>query len=204
MQISTDDRLSLKKVGCFSIGTWDPWKIKKRSVGEAEACRRFVSPLLRSADHARLYPTSIQSIELALASSILLPKRGYLELNLSKECVKGFEDFWRAGAQKGEYLRGTIVVVQPATTPLSSLLKQCVLYGVPSSRYQIQKGCSTAAIKFASEQARLGKRCFLFSASNGVEHVDVFAPVGILEADLLTAYQVANKPGWRLRTDERA
>ena len=197
MVLDATDASTLESVGCFSIGTYDPWKVGDRIDAEMDACRRFVRPLMTTATHARLYPSSAFRHQPSAMPSFLIRRRGFLELDLSQECVVGHEEFWRAGASGGEYLRGTVVVVSSGRFR-SEMLKGCVLYGIPSSRYQLLKGISAAALGFARESSRGGNRCFVFSASNGVEHVDVFSPVTELVQEYLAALGAANKPGWRI------
>jgi hypothetical protein len=188
------DLVQLERVGCFDIGTYDPWKVKNERKAELDACARFVAPLLASAVHARLYPSNVFE---AWRYKFLIPRNRYFEIDLGKNCLRGYETFWRAGAKKGEYLRGTVVVTQPGDFSLASLLKGCVLYGVPSSRYQKLMGNSAAAVRFAENRPHRDHRCFMFSASNGVEYVDVYPPEGCHRSDYFTAVKVANKPGWK-------
>ena len=95
----------------------------------------------------------------------------------------------------GEYLRGTVVVVLSSSIRLDVLLKDCVLYGIASSRHQILKGSSGAAIRFAEECSRQGHRSCIFSASNGVENVEMFSPRTTLVQDYIVALGTANMPG---------
>ena len=188
----------LESVGCFSLGTYDPWRSLDRAEAEHDACRRFVGPALATATHARLYPSRLFAANRRQRPAFLLPRRGYFEFDLRRECVVGHEDFWRAGASGGEYLRGTVVVILSSSTRLDVLLKDCVLYGIPSSRHQILKGSSVAAIRFAEECSRQGQRSCIFSASNGVEHVDIFSPRTMLVQDYVVAFETANRPRWRM------
>ena len=107
--------------------------------------------------------------------------------------MRGHEDFWRAGA----HTRGSIAVVQPSSAPLNGLLDDCVLFGMPSTRYQLLKANSAAALRFAEEHPRTAERIFLFSQSNGVEHVEIFPARGQEAADYLLTERVAKQPGWR-------
>lgn len=195
--LSSEDLTQLQRVGCFGISTYDRWKIKDREVGELEACRRFVGPLLATAYEARLFGAKHTSNTIIAAADILIPRRGYHEVDLTRECVTGHEAFWRAGAGGGEWLRGTVAVTHAASIDLAPLLVDCVMYGFLSSRYQLLKGSSAAAVRFADRQVRRGYRCFVFSASNGVEHVEVFCPPTQLGSDYIRASEAANKPGWQ-------
>ena len=75
-QQSDTDLALFRKVGCFSIGTYDPWKIKDERKGELAACARFVAPLVASAAHARLYPSKVFKRD---PYRFLIPRKGFLE-----------------------------------------------------------------------------------------------------------------------------
>lgn len=199
--LSKEDISRLERVGCFSIGTYNPWKIPDRDAAENAACRRFVRPLIQTASHARLFPSRDFTDGLRKASSFLVPRKQYFEFDLTQECVTGHEEFWRSGAKAGVYLRGTIVVVARSDAPLDVLLKDCVLYGVTTSRYQLLKGSSPAAIRFAEKSSRDGQRAFLFFASNGMDSVEIYPPPEMLSQDYLMAFQHADQPGWRIPED---
>jgi hypothetical protein len=168
------------------------WK-KGRRTGELDACARFVTPLLATAVHARLYPSKVFDPG---RHKFLIARNRYFEFDLTMNCVRGYESFWRAGAKKGEYLRGTIAVIQPGNVPLAKLMRGCVLTGIPSSRYDILKGSSAAAVRFAENRPCPNQRCFVFSASNGVECVAIYPPAGYGPKDYEVADKIAKKPRW--------
>jgi hypothetical protein len=201
VQLSRADLARLTRVGCFGIATYEvgpgfsymEWK-KRRRNHELDACAQFVAPLLASAVHARLYPSKVFEPR---RYKFLIPRNRYFEFDLTKNCVRGYESFWRAGAAKGEYQRGTIVVVQPGGVALAPLLKRCTLNGIPSSRYQVLMGSSAAAVRFAENRSRRDQRCFLFTASNGVEYVKIYPTADCNRKDYEIADKVAKKPsGW--------
>jgi hypothetical protein len=150
-----------------------------------EACRRFVAPLLASATQARLYPSTAFHGG-PLDDPALLPRRkGYREFDLSRDAVTGREAFWSAGLDPvGDVvLRGTVVVVQPPSTPLTPSLDGCWFAGIFASRRQIVRTSSAAAVAFAEATAAAGSRAFLFTATQGLSCVVVFPPRDVLRAD---------------------
>jgi hypothetical protein len=193
MNLTRADRKHLNSLGCFSVNTYDTLAFKTSAEGDAFACSQLVAPLMSTATHARLYPSATFLKHGAKGVPFLVPRKGYLEFDLKIECVKGYEDFWSAGARNGEYRRGTIVVIQPRKVPLGPLLKGCVMIGMMASRYQILKGSSASAIRFAEQHQRIAERLFVFNASNGVHHAEIYPPRHRIAAEFLSA--LANGKG---------
>jgi len=194
MVLSPAHHRHLNALGCFSVVTFSNLQFDSDEAGTEHVCGKLIAPLMASAIHARLYPSATFHKGSIKKAPIFIPRRGYLEFNLAEECVKGFEDFWGAGAKDGEYRRGTIVVVQPRTVPLATLLSSGMEVGVMSSRYQILKGSSAAAVKYAEQHARKAERLFVFSASNGARHVEIYPPKNQVAAEFLLALASGARP----------
>ena len=152
---------------------------------EREACRRFVPPLLATAADARLYPSARFNGGPLDDPALFLRRKGYRQIDLSRDVVAGREAFWAAGPESHEdaVRRGTVVVVQPASTPLRASLEGCSFAGLFASRRQIVRVSSAAAVSFAEASAAAGSRAFLFTATQGLGCVVVFPPHDFLRAD---------------------
>ena len=113
-------------------------------------------------------------------------KRGHVEVDLSHEVVKGHERFWNAGAWE----RGAIVLAVTANDEqIGNIFQWCSEPGVLSSLYQIRKASPASAIRYAQAVALAGSTAFLFSASNGIQWMDVFAS----DAALVRLFAIANE-----------
>jgi hypothetical protein len=152
--------------------------------------RLVLRPLLAAAVEARIIGRIGDPEILALLSSIAERKRGYVELDVSKELVRGYERLWNTSS----WGRGSIVVVcEPARLEPADVLHYCEGPWTWSSRYQMLKGTPRAAVAFAESAAVGGRYAFLFSASNGIEWMEVFAPTHLAAASFETAAKTCRK-----------
>lgn len=82
-------------------------------------------------------------------------------------------------------------MIQPSDLYLGDFIRGCVLHGVMASRYQILKGSSAAAVRYAEEHPRRSERLFLFSASNGIQHAEIYPSREGILADCTAAIENA-------------
>lgn len=183
--IETSDWMYFRAKHGLQPGEYNEARIETAHMEAREdAIRRFVSPLLKLAESAWLYP-SISRVELEKKNWSFLTRRGRIyELDLSQDCIAGNESFWHTS----RWERGTVAVICNADFDLKPLLAGCMPPGTYSSKYQLLKGTSGAALKFAQKMRQEGKRCFLFSASNGVQYCTLLSPPDQEITDLKEAF----------------
>ena len=70
---------------------------------------------------------------------------------------------------------------------IAEIFMHCSGPAVFSSRYQLAKADSRAALRYCDECVSSGELAFCFSASNGIEDLSVFAP----QSTLTELYRVA-------------
>jgi hypothetical protein len=105
-------------------------------------------------------------------------------VDLACEVVEGHEAFWNTGSwQRG----GIILAADLSDDEMVSILRWCSGPSVWSSLAQVKKGSPASAIKFAQSVAQKGSMGFCFSASNGIEWMDVFPP----RARLMRLFKIA-------------
>ncbi len=183
--ISTSDYMYFRARQGLRPGEYDEKRVQAaRAAADQDALGRFVSPLLKFAESAWLYP-SIPRTELEKKNWDFLKRRGRIyEFDLSRDCVAGHEEFWHTSRHE----RGTIAVVCNSDFDLKPLFAGCLSPGIYSSKYQLLKGTSEGALKFAQKIRQDGKRCFLFAASNGVDYCTLLSAPGCEIADLKEAF----------------
>ena len=146
--------------------------------------RLVLDPILRAAVHARLVGEVRDPLIAPLLGDVSVPRRGHVELDLSRELVRGRERLWNASGRA----RGAIVVVcEPTRVELGEIFHYCDGPWTWASRYLLVRHSSRAATRFADSVAAEGKLAFLFSASNGLDWLDIFVPGPLLDAAFGTA-----------------
>jgi len=135
--------------------------------------RLVVEPLISYAREIRVHGTNEQSLLYDEIVSMGTPSKHHVTIDLSQSVVRGHERIWNSGGWR----RGAIVIV--AAIPrqaLTDVFHWCDGPSVCSSLHQVQKGTPSGAITFAQKEARDEQLCFVFSASNGIQWMDVFVP----------------------------
>ena len=177
------DESNLAEIGTFGV---QPTPREPRYDDDAAlpSHRLVLSPILLAAEHARLVGEIRDPLIGALLRGVSTRRRGYVELDLSQDLAQGRERLWNASG----WARGAIVVVcEPTRIELEAIFHYCDGPWTWASRYQMPKGSRRAAAASADPVAAEGKLAFHFSASNGLERMDVFAPGLLLEAAFRTA-----------------
>lgn len=147
------------------------------------ACSTLLPKLLRDALEVRMYLPKNNDIKKLVTPPVEKGRR-YWKMDVSKECVKGFEKFWCAGAQNDRFQRGTVVILQRGDPLSPEIFKDLYWGGIWSGHGQILQVASSAALNFALEESGKGLRAFLISACMGIEWIDIFPPRESLFEDL--------------------
>ncbi|MBE2287465.1 MAG: hypothetical protein IAE77_28680 [Prosthecobacter sp.] len=146
---------------------------------------KVIQPLIRGATTAMVWPPAKGARALAFPADILLPERGRYRLDLTRDVFSGHERFWNASG----WSRGSIVLrMHEPPNDIAEIFMNCSGPATFSSRYQLAKGDSKSAICYCDKSASQGDVAFCFSASNGIQHVSIFAPPDTLKALYQTAY----------------
>ncbi len=109
--------------------------------------------------------------------------RSYLVLDQSVEQVRGWEAFWNSGAWK----RGGITLkIVHEQVDWSKLFSWTEYGGISSSTYQLLKGTPSSAVSYANKNAKGDFAVACFSASNGIQWMDLWFDQEVAERmDLL-------------------
>ena len=172
----------LASIGTFAVSTcWrspDPDEV-------LPAHSKVIRPLLSAASEAFVWPPATEANPLEYPEEILARERGRYRFDLSHDVLTGYMRFWNASGWR----RGSIVLrlTQPPMN-MVEVFMHCSGPGVFSSRYQLLKGDSRAALRYCESCASDGELAFCFSASNGIEQLSVFAPQPMLEELYRVAY----------------
>lgn len=133
--------------------------------------RLLIEPLVLAAQEIRVFQSPKYTIEVPMPPNTML-KKGQWQLDQTKELVRGFETFWNAGAWR----RGAINLrVNRDAVQWVEILHWTEYGGVPSSRFQIKKSTPLSAVNYCDVNAVDSTVVFSFSASNGIQWVDVWA-----------------------------
>jgi len=100
--------------------------------------------------------------------SILKQMKGRYIFDKSKECITGNEYLWNASGCK----RGSIVLLLPNTFDFSYIFSQCY---VPGMTQTPNMGQTPAALSICHKALHSNDVAVIFSASNGIEHMAIYA-----------------------------
>lgn len=115
--------------------------------------------------------------------SSIVHERGKFRLDLARECVNGAEIFWNACS----FRRGSVVVLLDGEFDLVPILRRCVEIDIDETPNMSN---SPAATKLAKRAMSEGRIAVLFSASNGIEWMDIYAPGAVQEKILKLADEI--------------
>ncbi|MBN2023616.1 MAG: hypothetical protein JW809_12595 [Pirellulales bacterium] len=170
--VDSDVLETLKRNGSFFVSVYPqcPHGVDTRK--RLPPHRLVIEPLIAQTHEMRIYGWDNTSVLCDEVLSLGKRKRGHIEADLSREVVKGHERFWNTGTWE----RGAIVLATAVTEEdIGSLFYWCSGPHVWSSLHQMRKGTPMSAIRYAQAVAAAGSTAFCFSASNGIEWMDVFA-----------------------------
>ena len=173
----------LARMGTFAVATC-PQRPDGGEVIPAHA--GVIQPLLRAASAVLVWPPSKTARQLSYPAEILVRERGRHAFDLSRDILSGYEYFWNAVAWR----RGSLVIrIDQALPDMNQVFAHCSGPALLWSRHQLAKGDSIAALRYCDAAADQGAIAFCFSASNGIEHLSVFAAEKRLASLYLTAYE---------------
>ena len=136
-----------------------------------------IEPLLRAASEVLVHLQRGHTFKADIPPHT--KRRSALVLANDANVVRDWPSFWNAGA----WARGAISInVRVADVDWSALFSVTQYVGIWASRYQILKGSPVSALSYADKNARNGNAVFSLSASNGIEGLDVWAPLEVCEA----------------------
>lgn len=175
----------LHRVRSFFVTTWDSGAIPfAESDNQSKVVSRTILPgLISGAREIRLYAAKEAISSLPSFAPPLIKQRGYFKLDISQECVNGFEAFWGAGAKHGKCLRGTVLIIQNNAILSPELFQKCYWGGILSSQSQLLNRGSKAALTAALSESSQGTRSFLLSETNGNEFIDIIPPLASLKEE---------------------
>ena len=104
--------------------------------------------------------------------SFLVRERGKFRLDLARECINGAEIFWNACS----FRRGSVIILLEGEFDLAPILRRCAEISIDETP---NMGNSPAATKLAKRAMSEGQIAVLFSASNGIEWMDIYAPEAV-------------------------
>ena len=176
------------------MGYFKPFFVKiagrARDDDHTSAHEQVIAPLLQNALAAYVYNGRKDSIVGAFGSvehplnlsdfSFLVRERGKFRFDLARECVNGAEIFWNAC----RFRRGSVVVLLDGEFDLVPILRRCVEIDIDETPNMSN---SPAATKLAKRAMSEGRIAVLFSASNGIEWMDIYAPEAVQDKILKLA-----------------
>ena len=130
-----------------------------------------IRPILEIAEECRVYKAN--GLPAELFDGICVRKtNGVFCLDLEKELLIGREYLWNAS----DSVRGTIVIVVPKLndelTGAFDIGRKPLAW---ATSYQLTKGHTPSAVRYAIRKAESGNTAVLFSSSNGIAEIDVIA-----------------------------
>ena len=166
---------------------------RARKDDHTSAHDQIIAPLLQNALAAYVYNGRKDSIVEAFGSvehplnlsdfSFLVRERGKFRLDLARECVNGAEIFWNACS----FRRGSVVVLLEGEFDMAPILHRCAEISIDETP---NMGNSPAATKLTKRAMSEGRIAVLFSASNGIEWMDIYAPGAVQEKILKLADEI--------------
>lgn len=99
--------------------------------------------------------------------SFLVRERGKFRLDLARECVNDAEIFWNACS----FRRGSVIIFLDGEFDLAPILRHCAEISIDETP---NMGNTPSATKLAKRAMSEGQITVLFSASNGIEWMDIY------------------------------
>jgi hypothetical protein len=183
---SDESERLVEQLGTFLVGVCPPAICSHHLHRRHPAHRLVIEPIVRKASGMRIYGLDDEQGLRREVLSMGVAKPGHVEIDLSREVVSGHEIVWNASGWE----RGAIVLEANLNDDeLAEIFRWCSGPSVCSSWSQIKKGTPAPAIKHAQAVASQGATAFSFSASNGIEWMDVFPPA----SDALRLFALAGR-----------
>lgn len=131
---------------------------------------KVIRPLFSSSVESFVYGLTDKSELVNLNRDILIKDKGKYRFDKTKECIIGHEYLWNATSWK----RGSIVLIVKKDFDFTEILRNTYRPGLlvtPNS------GSSPSAIKKCKEAVAKGDIGICFSASNGIEWIQIYTDI---------------------------
>jgi hypothetical protein len=172
LRILEKQRARALQLGTFCVGLLPKGPARFKPGDPLPVHESVIRHLLAEARECRVYGVSARSPLFAIVSRLGDRSGRVWNLNVRCELINGAELLWNASCQHA----GIVVTSQLSVAETAKILASFAAPQVWASRYQLAQGTSRAAVSFCFEAVRPGDLCaFLFSGSNGIEWMDVFA-----------------------------
>ncbi|MEC0090824.1 hypothetical protein [Paenibacillus macquariensis] len=144
-----------------------------------KAHNEIIKPMLAAAKQAFVFKGTAEPLEGAFGHmtppamdlsqfKFLFWDKGKYQVNLDQECVIGYEHLWNASG----YRRGSIVIILPYEYNFPPLLPHCYDFGLTETP---NMGQSPGAVKMCRRIRDMDSIAAMFSSSNGIEYMEVYA-----------------------------
>jgi hypothetical protein len=159
------------KLGTFSVTVLGR-SVRLEPDDQSSIHDSVLRPLLSIAEECRVYGVTRRSCLVDLLSQIGKRESRVWDVDVRREVVKGYEPLWNSVCEHN----GLVVVTRPSLGETQAILDNCGRPESWGSRYQLYQGNSRAAVSYCLDVVRSRSAfAFLFSGSNGLEWMDVFA-----------------------------
>lgn len=163
------DEEQVVKYGTFFVQASPPLRVERTR--RVPAHRLVIEPIVKKATEVRIYASPKTAEFAAHIWGIGMEGRDHVDIDLSLEVVRAHEWLWNADG----WSRGAIVVAARLTDEdFAEIFHWCDGPGTWSSMAEVKKGTPAAATKYARATALNGLTALSFSASNGLQLMDVF------------------------------
>lgn len=140
-----------------------------------------IKPLLEKSSFSYVYGLKKDDELVKLNSDILINEKGKYKIDISKECIIGHEKLWNAI----RWERGSIIIViEKDKINFSEIFKNTFYSGLLNTP---NSGNTISAIKKCKEEAEKDNIAICFSASNGIEWMQIYAKDNTFEEILKIA-----------------
>jgi len=134
---------------------------------ELPAHEKVIRPMLSNCIEAFIYGLSDKSDLYKLNADILIKDKGKYKLDRNKECITGHEYLWNATTWK----RGSIALILNKDFDFTDIFKNCYRPGLVATP---NSGNSLSAVKKCKEESEKANIGICFSASNGIEWIQIY------------------------------
>lgn len=138
------------------------------------AHRLVVEPLVAAATEIHVYAAGGERPLEALLLTLAVRHSRHFEIAPSPTLVRDHPELWNAKAWQ---LGAVVMATKIDDESLTGIFRYCQGPEVWASRRQLLKGSPDSAIRTCERFAQQGLRAVLFGASNGIEWLNLFAPL---------------------------
>jgi hypothetical protein len=147
--------------------------------GEFSTFEFVVKPLLENCIYSYVYGLKDNSELYIENREILIKEKGKYKFDITKDCINGHEYLWGAVASKGEYKRGSIIIILENDLNIFDNIFKHTYYDIHiQGDYPVNNnpnsGNTISAIKKCKEEMKKGNIGVCLSASNGLEAMNIY------------------------------